>query len=374
MIAFLPLLWRRRVQHDTPGRVAWRLGAVVALFAAAHVAAMIALEGMGLSDAVWLTATTLTTVGYGDLSAKTLEGRAATILLLYIGSVFVLANAVGALVEHRALVKERKLKGQWVWAMQDHIVVVGTPTENPTQFFQRLATEIRAARSLKDRGIVLLTRAFKGTTLPGSLADLGVVHVDGRGTYLPDLAAASVKDAYAVVVLACSDTDGVQDALTIETVRRVREISTPDCRIVGECVDDRDRERMRAAGAGCVLRPMRGYPEMLVRGICAPGSEEILENLFTSGGDECVRVDLGAPATMRWRDVIVALATADVGVPIAYRPASEGAAIVTNPSAKDIVTASAVFVVAHEETRHQEAAVRAALAPYAGAPMQEPTP
>ena len=75
MIFFLkPRIWSKgiRLRHLS----IW-VGAVIA----AHVVAMVALEGMTIFEAIWLTATTIVTVGYGDLSAKTELGRVATMLL-----------------------------------------------------------------------------------------------------------------------------------------------------------------------------------------------------------------------------------------------------------------------------------------------------
>ena len=52
-----------------------------------HVVAMNQLEGLALHDALWLTLTTATTVGYGDLSPSTLWGRLATVILIYGGGI-----------------------------------------------------------------------------------------------------------------------------------------------------------------------------------------------------------------------------------------------------------------------------------------------
>ena len=39
---------------------------------------MMALEGLTFGEGIWLTFTTITTTGYGDFSAKTAAGRAAS--------------------------------------------------------------------------------------------------------------------------------------------------------------------------------------------------------------------------------------------------------------------------------------------------------
>lgn len=90
MLAALLLRMRRqrggyRAYVQTRGGVG-KLALYLALIFLAHVIAMMLLEDMAAFDAAWLTATTMVTVGYGDVYAKTAEGRVATMLLLYAGA------------------------------------------------------------------------------------------------------------------------------------------------------------------------------------------------------------------------------------------------------------------------------------------------
>jgi len=67
----------------------------------AHTLAMRYFEGLDWEDAVWLTMTTVTTVGYGDYSAITTLGRLASIILLYGAGIAILAQVVGLYFEFR---------------------------------------------------------------------------------------------------------------------------------------------------------------------------------------------------------------------------------------------------------------------------------
>ena len=103
-----PLRFRRSVVRDLRNRIRFALVGLLILIGL-HVAAMMAFEGLSLGEAVWLTFTTITTTGYGDLSAKTPAGRAATIVLIYLSGIFLLTQAGGAFFEFRILRRERAL-------------------------------------------------------------------------------------------------------------------------------------------------------------------------------------------------------------------------------------------------------------------------
>ena len=72
-----------------------------------HSIAMVVFEGMSLADALWLSITTITTVGYGDYTATTFLGRASTVVLLYIGGISLLAALASDYVDYRIARRER---------------------------------------------------------------------------------------------------------------------------------------------------------------------------------------------------------------------------------------------------------------------------
>ena len=101
MIRLTPHFWRRRrfnwysgqTTEDRRRRILQLLLLLLAL-AAANSLAMVAFEGLSLPDAVWLTLTTITTVGYGDFSAVSVMGRLVTILLLFFLGIFLIKYRV----------------------------------------------------------------------------------------------------------------------------------------------------------------------------------------------------------------------------------------------------------------------------------------
>jgi voltage-gated potassium channel len=328
------------------------LAAMVAIFAAA----MAAFEDMAPQDSLWLAVVTLTTVGYGDITPRTGAGRVATVLLLLLGGVFVVAKVASDWFEWREEVRARKRAGAWRWGMEGHVLVIGTPVGDPARFFHGLVRQLRGSPGYRDTPVLLLTRAFAASAdgLPQALCDDDLVHVHGAPTDPDALQLADAQAAAAVIVLAERDDDAVSDAISADVVARVRAMAAGAAPlVVTECVDDRNRARLIAAGAAAAVRPLRSYPEMLARALVAPGAERLLEDLFSSEGNELFRLDLPTAYRGPWTRVAGLLLEKGLGTAIAYRP--PGGEVVLNPAGGQAIEADAVYVILRED---QKARVR----------------
>jgi voltage-gated potassium channel len=204
---------------------------------------------------------------------------------------------------------------------------------------------------------MLLTRAFAGRAegLPQALCDDDIVHVEGAPTDDDALRMADAPHAAAVIVLAEREDDAVSDAISADVVTRILAMAEGQKPVVvAECVDDRNRARLVAAGAAAAVRPLRSYPEMLARALVAPGAERLLEDLFSSEGNELYRVELPRAFRGPWSKVAGALLERGLGTAIAYRP--PGGEVVMNPAGTEVIAAEAIYVILREE---QKAAVDA---------------
>ena len=127
-----------------------------------HTGAMMWLEGMVFGDALWLSVTTVTTVGYGDLSATTWEGRLVTTICLYAIAISLMAQLAGEFIDYRLLSQDRKTRGQWLWGdMKDHILIINTPDEDTVRYLSQLIEQIRITPDLEHYPIQILTRKFE---------------------------------------------------------------------------------------------------------------------------------------------------------------------------------------------------------------------
>lgn len=344
----MPVLFMMNIFQRMQRRIEMHRGHAIKLFtgwlalmAVLHVVAMITIEGMNLSDAVWVTFVTATTVGYGDVSAKTVPGRAATILIMFVGTVFVLAALASLVFERMAERRDRKNTGKWRWNLKDHILIVSTTGTETDRYLAAVVAQLRAEPAHADRDIQIMTHGFDQGGLPDRLADMNVVYARGDGDSDEEMALGAVADAHLVVVLG-DDRTPKADALVYDVVSRVRATGFAG-RVVSECEDDRNRTRLSAGALDSCVRPSRAYPEMLARAIVAPGAERVIEEIFTVGGVECEHVDLGSSAPRgTWSDVVVQIMTAGLGTAVGYR---RDGLVVTAPLANDQVVADGVYVL-----------------------------
>jgi voltage-gated potassium channel len=317
---------------------------LVGLALTAHTGAMMLFEGLPLKDAIWLTATTITTVGYGDMSAASDLGRLSTGFLMYVAGISLFAQAASYYFEYRQAKKDMILNGKWRWKMKDHIVFMNAPERRAEKYFSQLMKAFRSS-SLpgSDKAAVIVSDNL--TSLSDTLREQSVTFVnDEEITSRTAFTNASIDKASTIVILAKDESDPAADSVTFDLVSRTRE-ENPNAQIIAEAVNDSNEQRLKAIGADHVIRPIRVYPEMVVRTMLAPGSEEVIKDVFDSEGEEVTRYDADISGT--WGEVQTKLIMADVGTPLAF--INKDGQIIANASPQEpIENGSGVFAIVRE--------------------------
>ncbi|VAW51851.1 hypothetical protein MNBD_GAMMA06-2060 [hydrothermal vent metagenome] len=321
-----------------------------------HTGFMMKLESLSFGDSLWLTLTTATTVGYGDISASTTWGRIATIVLIYIGGIYVFSKVIGDYFDYRVDVRDKKTKGHWKWKMNNHIVILNTPTNSGERYLQRLIKQFRRSSHYEDTPIYILTRDFPNG-LPNCLIDLqNVVHYTGDPSDPKLLAVVGAHNACDIIVLSGNEHDEAADGHTFDILHRLKELNT-HANVLAECVVDSNRERLQKAGANIVIRPIRAYPEMIVRAFATPGSELIIENMFNSDDDEYRRYDVEIKNTA-WSEVVTRLISNDAGIAVAYIDLNTQK-MVYNPAANSVPDICALITICKEDNAFSHHDVKA---------------
>lgn len=349
------LLERRRLDitsmmsRSDRSRKLFQLLLILLALAATNVVGMMYFEELNLWDAVWLTMTTITTVGFGDYAAQTVGGRLTTIISLYIFGIFLLAQIAGEWIDLRLDRKERMRKGLWSWNMKNHILIVNTPDTDGDRYLHVLVEQIQNSKSLAEHPIQVFSGNYPDG-LPDDLVKLGVVLHQGAPEGRGQLSSVNVESAAFIVVLAVDSTDYRSDSITLDILDRMKQYKLSGY-VIAECLQDDNRSRLRQHGADAVIRPVRAYPELLVRAMAAPGTETILEDLFKHEGVHSRRYDVDIPK-QPWGKLAARIILEGMGTPLGY--VNRQGRIVTNPIADEEISGKALFImVSHDRITEQ---------------------
>jgi len=254
------------------------------------------IENLSLIDAAWLTIITLTTIGYGDISASTDIGKIFTILLVLVGLsaiTFFLSSSFALLFSAEATARRRKIRTKKKIAeMRNHYIICGMGEmvdktivyllqsahfrreQHQEQVYKPIDDYLDrifgddadgnfvTMRKIVHRIIILLVDIFKPETTildlivivtqdpdyAEHLRSAGLLVVEGDPADDDSLVAAGIHRAQAIMVMLSQDTEGL---LTVLTARNLN----PTLYITAATVEEELKQKMVRAGANIVLAP-----------------------------------------------------------------------------------------------------------------------
>lgn len=318
-----------------------RTVSALTLLCAAHTGAMMKLEKMSLQDSIWLTFTTAATVGYGDLSAKTLEGRLATGGLLFIGGIAVFAQTASLIFARNQLIRDNILNGKRKWKMSDHIVILNAPKENQTRFFKKMMTELRDGKLPGSDRLVIVVSPDLKDGLPDDLRKMGIAHVNENVIDPEGFMNSCLGQASTIVVLSKDQNDPNSDSITYDQIVRARE-ANPHAVLVAEATEKSNTQRFLAAGATNIVSSMLSSPVLLARTILVPGMEKVIEDFTDSHGCQALPIFFPRVLKDEWGKVANNVMD-NMGTAFAYiGPNNE---TITNPHPRSSIEAKALLVL-----------------------------
>ena len=281
---------RRQVAplHAISRRVGFALGLVV------FVAVVVVLGGdgyadvtgstIGFLDALYYASVTVTTTGYGDITAISDGARLATILLITPARILFLILVVGTTVEvltdqSRRLIKARR----WRQRVNDHVVICGFGSTGHSAAAELLSRGVPAEEIVAvDRDAAALASASK----------LGIVAIEGDATQNDILRQAAIDRARAVVVTPNRDDTAVLITLTVRELNK-------DAHIVTGGREKQNLHLLRQGGADEVIDSTASVGRMLALATVAPSAVGVLDDIIDAGtGLELAEVapDTSGPA------------------------------------------------------------------------------
>ena len=226
------------------------------------------LEGWNFFDALYMTVTTLTTVGYGEVHPLDRIGRIYNMVLILAG-MGVMLYIVGSLArvviegELQAVLGKRKLI-KHIKSLKDHYIICG---------FGRIGEII--ARQLKGRGLSLVVVDKNPENIP-RLEELGYDFITGDATRDEVLLEAGIERAKGLVAVVASDADNVYIVLTARSLN-------PQLFIVARGEEPGAEQKLLRAGADKVESPYHMGGQKMAHTILHPTVVTFMELAMKEG-------------------------------------------------------------------------------------------
>lgn len=303
---------------------------IVGMFAFGTLGYML-LEDWSLLDSLYMTVTTLTTVGYGEVKPLDTLGRIFTCVLILsgVGTATYCFSRIIALVVEGEIAKKRlkKRMRKELSNLKDHVIVCG---------YGRLGKIVtKEIVEAKQRVVVIDTRDFSHL----SLDNTNIIFIQGSGYDDDILKLAGVDHAKVLLTMLPSDAENVYVTLCARDLN-------PYLKIIARTEDDGGESRLKRAGASQVVAPYRLSGNKIVQQIIRPYVSDFLE-LAGSGTKTNLFIEevvVPMSSKLAGKTLEDSELRAKTGAIIAAFISSNGK-MTFNPTGKDIIEAGSTMIV-----------------------------
>lgn len=240
-------------------------------------------EGEDFFDSIYFTIITVTTVGYGDVTPKTPEGKITAIITIVSGFVL-LGMLAGSLTEMlvegqiRRILGRRKLEKD-IEKLENHFIVCG---------FGRIGSIV--CRELRQSGFPFVLIESSPAAIEKANAE-GYLYLQGDATDDDLLTQARIHHARGLVAVLPTDADNVFITMSARDLNR-------KLLIVARGEDERTARKLARAGASRVVSPYEIGGIRMAHAILRPAVIDFLEAATRAGTEinmEEVRVKESSP-------------------------------------------------------------------------------
>lgn len=270
------------------------------------------IEGWTWGDSLYMTAITLSTVGFGEIRPLGETGRIFTIILIFAGVgliFFSLSSMAEYLVSFNMEYELRKRRSSnMIKNMKDHVIVCG---------FGQVGSSAAAALQENGKQIVVIDVNPERVNFAH---ERGLAVIEGDATQDETLSKAGVERSQSIIV---SMGD---DSLNLFIVLSARSIN-PDLYIIARANQAANAEKLRRAGANRVVSPYEIGGQHMANIVIRPHVTDFFDVVTLPGGEEIwvEEQTLGPGSSLVGRSVVEADIRRQTGVTLIaiYRPATQ---------------------------------------------------
>ncbi|MGL5207438.1 MAG: potassium channel family protein [Acidaminococcaceae bacterium] len=229
------------------------------------IAGYMTIEGLSFVDAFYLSITTVSTVGYGDVTPQTLAGKYFTISIIILGvglAFYTLTLAVSLVVEGqlKELLGRRGMEKR-IANLKQHVIVCGAG---------RVGSNAIAGLQQEKTSFVVIE---SDKAICERLAKENILVIHGDASQDEVLLSAGVLRAKGVIAALSGDAKNVYITLTAKGLN-------PEIFVVARADQAEAVEKMRRAGATSVISPAVMGGRHMANAITKPLIMDLMENVF----------------------------------------------------------------------------------------------
>ncbi len=299
------------------------------------------LEHMSLTDALYMTLITISTVGFGEVRPLSQAGRIFTMVLILLGVGVVtttISNAIGIVLGPRLWlsIRQRNME-RLLMNIDHHYIVCG---------YGRMGQQIIGDLQARGEPFVLVEADPERQT---DLLEANLPFVIGDATADETLLEAGIERAHGLVAAVDSDADNVMIVLT------ARELN-PKLFIVARVTSGENENKLRRAGANRVVSPYQIGGHRLALALLRPAVSDFLDRIFSFHEDmdmEIGQIYLRAGSRLAGQTIASCDLRARHNVSILAIQKPNREVIITPSPAQELDVGSTLIIIGTPETIYE---------------------
>ncbi len=290
------------------------------------------LLGVSFLDALYMTAITISTVGYGEIAEMTNEAKIFTIFLIFSG----LGVAGYGITSIFALFFEGQLKDAWrkrimeykIKELKDHYIVCGAGEVGNIviQQFKENKLDFLVIENSQER--------------VEELKNEGILTINDDATSEDSLIHAKIESAKGLVASLSNDADNV---FTVLTARQLN----PDIYIIAKAIEKNAYKKLEKAGADNTISPNEIGGRRIAAMVIRPSVISFLD-VMTKADDVLIdleEVKIGSDSDLIGKNLKEAKVPERSGLIVMAIRHNENNKINFNPSSKEVLSEGDVMIV-----------------------------
>ncbi|PKB73051.1 MAG: hypothetical protein BZY75_03890 [SAR202 cluster bacterium Io17-Chloro-G7] len=228
---------------------------------------------LSIGDSFWYSVVSITTIGYGDLSATTIGSRIGTVVFITVLGLTAFTAWAGLIINWLIDLQQRERTGRGRILVKEHILIINYPSEARVR---HIIDEFTSDSAHRDDDIAIVTDRIE--SLPFSQPN--IYFIRGSPLETETYERAAVATAHKAIILSTGYDDPNSDSIAASAVSVLHRLN-PRIMATAECVNPRHAVLFEGMDNVSLVFPLQMANNLLVQESQDPGVS-LLAQVITS--------------------------------------------------------------------------------------------